>query len=139
MPAIGELTGQMPRRLRGPHQRRHRIPTGLGIHQRSQLRGQARIGLRQPLAATTSSTHPSLGLGDALDLTNPASDGVWMHAGCCRDRLDPAPTHLGGLDAEQQATLTLIQMRTQHVVPVRHQLRRPHTVRHNTTVEPTKL
>ena len=38
MTRLGQRRSQVPRRLRRPHQQRHRIPPGLRIHQRLQLR-----------------------------------------------------------------------------------------------------
>ncbi len=136
MPPRGEFAGQVTRRLRGPHQRRHRISTGVGIDQCPQLISEPGIGLGQPLAATSGGTHPRLRFRDPLHLTDPAGDGVWMHPGSRSDRLDRTPTHLRGLHPEQQSSLALVKVRTQHRVPTRHGLRHTHAVGHSTTVEP---
>jgi hypothetical protein len=52
-----------------------------------------------------------------------------------RDGHDPTSPQLLNFHPQQQTTLPLIQMRTQHGIPGRRQLRDFRTTSHSTTVE----
>ena len=135
MPRSGQRTGQVPGRLGRPHQQRHRIPTSLRIHQRLQ-RARPTPGrstasfLRPPPGARTRTAGSAI----PCDLTHPTGDRVRMHPGRRRDRLDPTPAQLLSLHPEQQTTLPLIQMRTQHRIPARRRLRDLRHIGHSTTI-----
>ena len=135
MPLAGQLLGQVTGRLRGPHQRRHRVPTSLRVHQRPELVGQAEVGRGQPLAAPSRGTHPTLRLGVPLHLTHPAGDGIGMDTRRRRDRRDPPATNLRRLHTQQQATLTLIKVRPQRRVPTGRRLRQLRNTGQSTTVD----
>lgn len=131
----GQSTGQVPGRLGGPHhQQRHRIPPA--------SRGPPAPAAPPPgrdRSGTTSCGHPR-----ARALAAPARpvpefphatrDRVRVRPGGRRDRLHPAPPQFCSLGPQQQPTLTLIQVWTQHLVPTYHGFRHLRALGQNTTV-----
>lgn len=86
--------------------------------------------LRPPPGARTRDG----GLRGSFGLTDPPRDRVRVNPGHRGDRLDRTPTDLRGLHTQQQTTLTLIKMRTQHRIPVREGLRQLRDIGPSTTV-----
>ena len=111
------LAVSAPARFRGrlgrPHQRRHRIPAGLRLHQRLQRAPPAPGRSRSASCGHRPAPAPAPTARPTLDLTHPTGDRVRMHPGRRRHRLDPAPAQLLSLAPQQQPTLPLIQMRPQ--------------------------
>jgi len=136
MAQLGQRIGQVLGRLGRPHQQRHRIAPRLGIHQRLELGRELRVGLGQLLATATGGAHPAPRLGRTLHLAHPTGHRIGMDTGRVRHRLHPTATELGGLAPQQQTTLPLIQMRTQHRVPACQRLRHLPGLGHSTTVRP---
>ena len=70
--------GQVPGRLRRPHQRRHRVSAGLRVDQRLQLRRQVRVGAGQFPAPPAGRPDPGRRPGHAIRLADPRA----MVSGC---------------------------------------------------------
>ncbi len=107
MAQLSQRTGQVLGRLGRPDQQRHWVASGLGVHQRPQLRRQLRVGHRQLLATTARSPHPPLWLDIIGQLPHTSRHRVRVRPGRPSNRLDPTATQLGGLGPQQQSTLPL--------------------------------
>ena len=122
VPGRGQRVRQVPGRQARPAQRRLRIPPRLRLDQRHQRRTQLRVGVGQLLAAAARRPRPRLRRPGCLPRA-PGHRGRMSarHAG---HRLDSAAAQPGRLRPQQQPPLSLIQVRPQRLIQLRHPLQR---------------
>ena len=102
----------VPQTLRGPPQRRARIPTRRGIHQSLQVPQQARIRLGQRSTPRTPTTDlPRLQPHTLPQLLDPTPDRVLTDPRRTSNRSDPTTPTRPRLRRRPQPTLTLVQLR----------------------------
>src|ERR1035441_5321662 len=100
--------------LRGPPQRRHRIPTRIRIHQPLKIPQQRRIGHRQPRTPRPPTTDlPRLQPHTLPQLLDPTLHRVLRDPRRTRNRSNPATPTRPSLTRRPNPPLTLVQLRTQ--------------------------
>ena len=111
----GQLRCQLPGRLRRPSQRRHRGAPLVGLDQREQRRPQPRIKVHGLLPAPTKTTDPPQQSLTKIQFSRSARDRVLPDP--CRGSDAPAPSmpQRQRFRPYDQPTLTLVQMRQQHL------------------------
>ena len=122
MPLAGELVRQVAGRQRRPPQRRHRVAPFLRFHQGQQCRGQARVQVSGPFAASARPPHPAQRPGPGIQLVHAQRHRRLADPGRPGHHPDPAMPQSPGLSPHQQPPLPLIQMREDRL-----ELRRQHS------------
>jgi hypothetical protein len=130
--------GKRARRLRGPPQRRHRIPPGDRIDQRVQRCHQPGISHRRRLTTTSSTTRPiRIQTGRAVKFRHPQRHRRAGHPSNKGNHAHPTPAQLPRLSPQQGTAPPLRQLRPQHPDPTPHRLQRSRLDRHPQRI-PTK-
>jgi hypothetical protein len=135
MPLGGQLLSQFHRRLGRPPQPRHRITTGLGIHQLVQRGPQLRIVTLHRFPPSAGRAHPPIGHNPRHQLRGTLADRVRRSPGRGRDQLNPTPPQLTRTRPQQQPTRPLVQNRSHLGQRSRERLREPHDLCHSRTLE----
>src|SRR5450755_4602506 len=119
MPGRLKRTRELLQALRRPPQRRLRIPTRIRIHQRLKRPQQLRIRVRQPRTARARATNPPrLQPSPVAQLRDPALHRVLADPRRARHRDDPATPMRPSLRRRPKPPLTLVQLRTQPLIPL---------------------
>ena len=114
MPLPAQLTSEIAGRAGGPPQPGHRIPARLGLHQRIQRPGQARVSLGQrPAPAAFPADAPLQRVIARLQLRRPRRHRLAGDPRRAGHQLDPAVPQPARLRAQHQPALPLIQVRQQ--------------------------
>ena len=116
-----QLGRQLPRGLRRPPQRRHRVAPLLWLNKGKQRRAQPRIQVGRPLAAPARPPRPAQRPSPRIQLSCAQRHRRLPDPGRPGHQPDPAMPQRPGLGAHQQPPLPLIQMREDHL-----ELRRQH-------------
>jgi hypothetical protein len=130
MPLGAQLIGQRPQRFRGPTQWCHRITAGVGVDQLVQRRSQFGIvflGAFTPATATARAAHRQR--CRIVEFRASSPDRVPRHPHRVGDQRHSTRAQLAGLATQPHPTLTLGQMRFDHLVATRHRL---HDTGHST-------
>src|ERR1700754_4685623 len=120
----GQLGGQVPKRLRCPPQRRHRVTPLVRLDQRQQRRSHPRVSRGGGLAPPPCPPHTLIGQRPfpGLQLEHSLADGRLAHPSHPRDGPYPAMTQQPRLSGQRPTPLTFVQMRQQHPDPRRQLL-----------------
>ena len=121
-----------------PHQRRLRVPAGGILHQRQQRRHQARVGLRQGLAAPARAAHPARRHGiPRLQLRLPVRHRLPRRPRHRSHRAGPPVPGRPRHRPQHQPPRPLIQRRQQQLQLRPHQLQKPGIRAHTRTIPET--
>jgi hypothetical protein len=110
-PEPGQTLGQVDRRLGGPAQQRHRVPTRLRRDQRVQRLQDARLRTWHRWASRTRRPDPTVIDHTVTDLPGTLGHGVDRRPRDPGHQTDPAPTDGLGLSPQQMPPLPLVQQR----------------------------
>ncbi len=113
VPPPGQLGSQVPRRLRRPAQRRHRIPAYTRFHQGRQRGPTARIQVHRTLAAPTGPTHPPQRHLPGLQSCHPTRHGALPDSSRTSDEPDASMAQRPCFCSYGQPPLPLVEMRGQ--------------------------
>jgi hypothetical protein len=135
MTLTGQLGGEVPRRFRGPPQRRHRIATFVRLDQSHQRGTQPGIQVHSSFPAAARPADPAQRCSAGIEFIDAQRDGRFPHPGGRGHRPDSAMTQHPRFSPQPEPALPLIKVRTNRLEPRRDLVLNLHRNAHNRSTD----